>query len=441
MANGYDPGDYLGRFLEQLPSIYANQQNQRLAEERLNLQRQSAQQQQEYRSQLEERAKNTEEYNLFNQLYTKFDGNTEAQNMLIAQHPLMKKNPQLQESFTEGNQIKDEMQAMVYGFASKPPEEGILEARKALTSPYMTKDLYDTTQNYIKDATSELQFTMDEFKNTEAGVEYAIELDKFENPDKYLVTGQDRGAFLTTVARNLKEIKQEGEREYRAGFASYPTYDNVEDISDKEIDSLLTDFSTPFDERYPFTGSGTDTSGLRVDTAGKSGAGGRADTAIKKQELPKAKPKFIEDDSGLEKLIEEYAPTGSLGFLQKAATEGSVVKPVEEPLFKAITGGLGRLNKTVGELDMAYDYGEVDSSNLDFTYTDKADELKKTVKDMYDIYLKLDPEKGAYKTKFRTGNQMMRKKIKNDLSRLKKARMKALRFDKEIPQVLDSIKF
>ena len=34
MANGYDPGDYLGRFLEQLPSIYANQQNQRLAEER-----------------------------------------------------------------------------------------------------------------------------------------------------------------------------------------------------------------------------------------------------------------------------------------------------------------------------------------------------------------------------------------------------------------------
>ena len=63
MANGYDPGDYLGRFLEQLPSIYANQQNQRLAEERLNLQRQSAQQQQEYRSQLEERAKNTEEYN------------------------------------------------------------------------------------------------------------------------------------------------------------------------------------------------------------------------------------------------------------------------------------------------------------------------------------------------------------------------------------------
>ena len=60
---------------------------------------------------------------------------------------------------------------------------------------------------------------------------------------------------------------------------------------------------------------------------------------------------------------------------------------------------------------------------------------------MYDIYLKLDPKKGAYKTKFRTGNQMMRKKIKNDLSRLKNAGMKALRSDKEIPQVLDSIKF
>ena len=441
MANGYDPGDYLGQFLKQLPAIYANQQNQRLAEERLNLQRQSAQQQQEYRTQLESRAKETQEYNLFNQLYTSLDGNQEAQNLLVQQHPIMKDNPNLQEAFVEGNQNKDAMKSTVYGFASKPPEVGILEARKALNSPYMTKELYETTQKYIKDATDELRFTMDEFRGTSAAIEYATLLDKFENPDKYVLPGGDREAFLTTIGNQLREVKAEGEAEYRAGFANYPTYDNVEEIDDNVIDKLLTDFSTPFDERYPFTGSGTDTSKLRVDTAGKSGTGSRADRVIERQELSKAKPKFIEDDSGLEKLIEEYAPTGSLGFLQKAATEGSVVKPVEEPLFKAITGGLGRLNKTVGELDMAYDYGEVDSSNLDFTYTDKADELKKTVKDMYDIYLKLDPEKGAYKTKFRTGNQMMRKKIKNDLSRLKKARMKALGFDKEIQQVLDSIKF
>ena len=337
MANGYDPGDYLGRFLEQLPSIYANQQNQRLAEERLNLQRQSAQQQQEYRSQLEERAKNTEEYNLFNQLYTSLDGNQEAQNTLIAQHPLMKKNPQLQESFTEGNQIKDEMQAMVYGFASKPPEEGILEARKALTSPYMTKDLYDTTQNYIKDATSELQFTMDEFKNTEAGVEYAIELDKFENPDKYLVTGQDRGAFLTTVARNLKEIKGEGEREYRAGFASYPTYDNVEDISENEIDSLLTDFSTPFDERYPFTGSGTDTSGLRVDTAGK---GMKDSTGDVSGDIEKLKTSNIYNQLGnkteaqkkqmVDKVLGRDVPLQEMrGIISKLGVQTRIVDPVK----------------------------------------------------------------------------------------------------------------
>ena len=27
MANGYEPGDYLGRFLEQLPQIYRAQQS------------------------------------------------------------------------------------------------------------------------------------------------------------------------------------------------------------------------------------------------------------------------------------------------------------------------------------------------------------------------------------------------------------------------------
>ena len=271
MANGYDPGDYLGQFLKQLPAIYANQQNQRLAEERLNLQRQSAQQQQEYRTQLESRAKETQEYNLFNQLYTSLDGNQEAQNLLVQQHPIMKDNPNLQEAFVEGNQNKDAMKSTVYGFASKPPEVGILEARKALNSPYMTKELYETTQKYIKDATDELRFTMDDFKGTEAAIEWASELDKFENPMKYLPANtppEEYEAFMSTVTRRLTDIKQEGEEEYRAGFATYPTYNNIEGVPDNEIDKLLTDFTTPFTERYPFTNTTTDTTGTQIQTAG-----------------------------------------------------------------------------------------------------------------------------------------------------------------------------
>jgi len=447
----YQPGEYFEQFLSNLPALIQQRENRQLQRERFEYQKQRDQQAFEideqnralreqsaidtanYRQFTIDRAKKTDDYNLFNQLYTSFTDNPEAQNKLIEQHPLMKSNPDIAESFREGLQINDEMKSMVYGFGSMRPEEGLVEARKALRSPYMTKNLYDVTTKYIKDATDQLTFTKEELANTKAGIEYAQLLDKFNNPSRYVPAGQDVNAFLTTTSQQMKEVYDEAKAEYDAGFGNYPTYDNVEDIKDEDLDDILTSFEVPFFDRFPIEKSGDNNTDRPAD--------GRVNRAIQGQPVPETPNQFVQDDAGLERLVKEYAPSADLGFLQKAATEGSVVKPVEEPLFKAVTGGLDSLNRTLGQLDMAYDFGDVDSENLPYTYAEKADEFKKTVKDMYDIYLKLDPKKGAYKTKFRTGNQMMRKKIKNDLSRLKNAGMKALRFDKEIPQVLDSIKF
>jgi len=109
---------------------------------------------------------------------------------------------------------------------------------------------------------------MDEFRGTSAAIEYATLLDKFENPDKYVLPGGDREAFLTTIGNQLREVKAEGEEEYRAGFATYPTYNNIEGVPDNEIDKLLTDFTTPFTERYPFTNTTTDTTETQIQTAG-----------------------------------------------------------------------------------------------------------------------------------------------------------------------------
>ena len=123
----------------------------------------------------------------------------------------------------------------------------------------------------------------------------------------------------------------------KAGFASYPTYDNVEDISENEIDSLLTDFSTPFDERYPFTGSGTDTSGLRVDTAGK---GMKDSTGNVSGDIEKLKTSNIYNQLGnkteaqkkqmVDKVLGRDVPLQEMrGIISKLGVQTRIVDPVK----------------------------------------------------------------------------------------------------------------
>ena len=52
MANGYDPGDYLGRFLTQLPQIYNAQQNAQLQRERFEYMKDEGIKDDVYRSQV-----------------------------------------------------------------------------------------------------------------------------------------------------------------------------------------------------------------------------------------------------------------------------------------------------------------------------------------------------------------------------------------------------
>ena len=87
MANGYQRGDYLGQFLTQLPQIYQAQQNMKLQEERLSLQKQTATQNQQYRQKIAEQNQKQQAYNDFNQVWQATSGNQEVQQMIIKQHP------------------------------------------------------------------------------------------------------------------------------------------------------------------------------------------------------------------------------------------------------------------------------------------------------------------------------------------------------------------
>ena len=171
-----------------------------------------------------------------------------------------------------------------------------------------------------------------------------------------------------------------------------------------------------------------------VQTAGFSMKG--------KSKSTKEAPLFIEDEAGLESLVEEYSPQGSLGFLEKAAKEGSVVKPVSNEVYKAIDGGLDILDSSNSKIFNMVNAGDIDKQ----VYADSATKFKKTLKDMYNLYLRLDPEKGEYQGKLLgAGNEMMRKKIKERLMKYKstgeRGKWSPYRYDKEIQSILKQIKF
>ena len=109
MANGYQPGEYFERFLSQLPQIYQMQQNVKMQEERLGIQKQTALDNQAYRSQLIEQNKATQEYNEFKQLWTSTEGKPDVQQMLLEQHPYVKSHPEMISALREGHEISESM--------------------------------------------------------------------------------------------------------------------------------------------------------------------------------------------------------------------------------------------------------------------------------------------------------------------------------------------
>jgi len=436
MANGYQRGDYLGQFLTQLPQIYQAQQNMKLQEERLNLQKQTALENQQYRQKIAEQNQKQQAYNDFNQVWQATSGNQEVQQMIIKQHPYVKENPQIVDALNEGFDIQESMKGQVYGLGAMEPEQRMLTARQLLQSPHMTSELFTTTQEAIKAGRNEMNFTMKDLAETPQGVEYARLLHMFENSAQYLQAGDDVGAFLNEVSAQMVDARAKGRKEYEKSYGGYPTIDG---IGDDEIDEILKGVYEEDIIAGIRQGPLQDPSDIlpvepKVQTAGFSMKG--------KSKSAKEAPLFIEDEAGLESLVEEYSPQGSLGFLEKAAKEGSVVKPVSNEVYKAIDGGLDILGSSSSEM-----YNMVNSGNIDKqVYNDLALKLKKALKDMYNLYLRLDPKKGKYQGKLLgAGNEMMRKKIKERLMGYKRTgargKYSPYKYDKEIQSILEKIKF
>ena len=475
MANGYKPGDYFRQFLNQLPQIYnakqnidlqrekfqymkdegikddvyrgkvltANQERNKLARDQFEQRQTQNTQDEEYRTAVLDNANKTQEFNDFNQAYKAFSdaGNVEGQEMLLKSK--FKDNQQMVDTINENRDIKESMKQQVYSLDALPPEQRLIQARKLLSSPYLTEDLYNNLTTITKGGKDELQFTLQELKGTEFYPEYAKLATIMNNPMPYLQYGEDPSVFLGTIEKQMGEIREKAFTGYKAGFGEYRTYDNVEDVDDNELDAYIADFGPLSTETYPsFPFQFSPEEEGQISRAG----GGLGFPISDKTQAPSKKPLVVEDESGLEALVKEYEPKGSLGILEKAAKEGSVIKPVTGKIFKAISGGLSDLDSADGSMTGLTYPAVLASKPADFDqrYQKASTKFKKTLKDMYNLYLRLDPEKGAYQTKFTTGNRKMRSKIEKKLKIYKKRGQGSgspYRFDEEIQSILDKIEF
>ena len=476
MANGYEKGDYLAQFLTQLPQIYqsnknaelqrerfeymkeegfkdnvyrnqaltANQERNQLARDQFDQRKIQNDQAEAHRESVLKNATATQKYNDFNQDFDALAGNKEAQNYLLKSK--FKGDQQMIDRINEHIDVNESMKHEIYSLGQLSPGEILTKGKRLLSSNQLDKESYDTINTTMKGARDQLQFTLAEFRGTKEFPEYLKLTQKMENPYAFLQAGEDVNTFLTGIGRQMEEVHSAAFKENQETYGPETTYDNVdiEAVNDKELDDYIADFSTPFTERYPYS----------PPEEGKiSRAGGGLGFPIGAEDKPQAQskePLFVDDESGLDSIVKEYAPRAKLGFLEKAANEGSYLKPVTGELFNAIDGGLEVLDRAdISLTGLTYPAVLANKpADFDQRYKKSSGEFKKSLKDMYNLYLRLDPKKGEYQTKFTTGNKRMRDKIKKKLTvykslgkRKSRGRQSAYRFDEEIQSILDRIEF
>ena len=311
MANGYDPGDYLGRFLTQLPQIYNAQQNAQLQRERFEYMKDEGIKDDVYRSQVltanqernqlareqfnqrqtenaqdEEYKKATLENSEQNQVLTAFSqalgasgGNPELQDLLLKQHPAIKNNPNMVNAVDENRTLQEAMQQKVFSIEGLSPMQAIKTGRTLYSDKNLNTLLKTSLDATLKEKENDLKFTLTELKDTPQGIEFAKYYEQFENLDKYLPAGttpQQREQYSTVLLNNMQGVYDEAAKEARAlgGDYNQSIFGDIEEVSDEEIEKLLGDDIAESDS----TGTGAETGmgtgdselGVETETAGKS---------------------------------------------------------------------------------------------------------------------------------------------------------------------------
>ena len=440
MANGYQRGDYLTQFLQQLPQIYQAQQNMKLQEERLSLQKQTATQNQQYREELLKRNENEADLMRFRQETGALKDSPGALQAYIKQSPMMKNNPQLLAQYEADIERDDNLSREANRLWGYDPMGMVFESRKFLNMDGVSTAQAKIAREALNEGINRLTMTNQEFATTEAYFEYATLHDKLSNPDKWFVHGTplvQKEQMMKAWGDRMSELRKEGRAELEKGFGLYPSVD----MEDEEIKKLLLDFTEVDTEEGMelqktlgplFEGTTNITEGEQVGEATTETAGFTMSPIVKPGGEWKADVSVLEDEAGKNQLIEEYSKTGeaTYGPLQAIASEGSVAMPTSRKTFEAVDAGVNILEDTYNTMRKMTSPGYVfdtfgklgekagSPAKWDKEYKESAKKLKKTVKDMYNLYLRLDPSKGEFK-KRPQAYKKLRNRLAFQLARLK----------------------
>ena len=178
MANGNV--EQLANFLNQLPQLMQRRRSLDLDERRLDLFEEQQRNTIENQQRIREENRKTQSLREFTTLYNSLEGSPDARAILLKQHPYMKDNPEIAETFEREIEAKELLSQQVNSLFGMEPEDGILAARTLSKSKYVNPDQLKTIREYISESEDKLTTNLTEVQNTPAYQNYIIASKRYE---------------------------------------------------------------------------------------------------------------------------------------------------------------------------------------------------------------------------------------------------------------------
>lgn len=461
MANGYQRGDYLTQFLQQLPQIYQSQQNLQLQRERFEYLKESGAKEQlllEERNKLarlefeERQQKNINDQaqrdfeNKINQSAsdradfqiqsTAFKPGSEAYQIWLLNQEFIKNNPQARAKLDENWKLQNDLQDRIEATVAMSPIDRMLELRTLSQDKNKTPTQFTQIQGLMKDAREEAEITIEEMSSQPSYTKLANERILLQEMRE---TGPQRDSEgvvespqvfqkrLDDVMRNVKDYELDVMEEARASLGEYPglsqpfyvkfpdtkMFDNVEDIPNNVVDELLGGLgSTLVDQQSlppELTPTDSTITAPTVQTAGFTGPSPQQKT-------------YTEDVLGVPGDVEAVSPEDFAAFMP--ARDYSPISPEDMKKYGRATAYTGTDAREREEVDFYFDL----LKNNDISRKRFFDALKKANVNMQSIDLSM-----IYKHEGKPAVKELSKKQKDDIRTILKQieQLKTRNFDKK----------
>ena len=306
MANGYKQGDFLGQFLAQLPQLYRNKQNLDFQRERFEYMKEKGIEDEVYRSQVfqsneernriarlefeERKQKNINDENQrkinnkineaaskradFTLQASSFKPGSKAYNIWMLNQSHVKDNPLIKSEIENTFNLQNDLQDRIEASIAMEPKSRLEELRSLSQNQNKTENQFKQIQELIKDAREEASVTTEEIQRQPSYRYYLQAQSQFKNiaeagrktdpnnPNQFLETQQEFENRKNAAMNRMFSFEEKAFEKERASRGPYPglsipfyeqfpneaTFDNIEDIPDKDVDAVLGDLGVTIEE-------------------------------------------------------------------------------------------------------------------------------------------------------------------------------------------------